>query len=191
MKGGLLSGHNLDTAMALDGTVFCEMTKPITALLKHMAILRICRPGIASLVMALGVVSGCTLFQPQASKTAQPDSSATGKPSQSGPTIPPVPPAKPPVASSAQLDPQRLVGLDESGVTDLIGAPQETREEAPARVWHYIGDKCSVDVLFYFDLTKQQFRALTYRVEPAGKSDLAQRICLGGIQEAQRGGSKR
>jgi hypothetical protein len=84
-----------------------------------------------------------------------------------------------------------LVGLGEGEVADLIGVPGEVREEPPARVWRYAGDGCSVDVLFYFDLTLQQFRALTYRIEPEGQSEQAQRNCLGGIQEGQRGRAKR
>ena len=173
--------------MLLHDTAIYEISKRVTALLKPMAILKLCRPGIVSLAVVLGVASGCAVFQPQGGKPAQ-SGSETSTPDDNASRIPPIPPAKPPLrASTTELDPQRLVGLNESGVADLIGTPQDTRDESPARVWHYTGDKCSLDVLFYFDLSKQQFRALTYSVEPAGKSDLAQRICLGGIQEAQRG----
>lgn len=155
-----------------------------------MAVLGIPWSRLASVAISLGMLSGCAILERQGG--GKPGPSETSEPSQpptASPQIPPIPPAKPPV--EAQLDPQRLVGLDEAGVMDLIGTPQDVREEAPARVWHYAGDKCSVEVLFYFDLTKKQFRALTYRVEPAGKSDMAQRICLGGIQEAKSGGTKR
>jgi hypothetical protein len=141
-----------------------------------------------------GLLSGCGMQErsgdsiPDAAKMVDGDRPVS-KPTP--PPPPPVPPAKPPVQSSLQLDPQLLIGLGEMEVTDLIGAPREVREEAPARVWRYAGDNCSVDVLFYYDLTRQQFRALTYRMEPQGRSEQAQKICLGGIQEVQRGGSKR
>lgn len=92
-----------------------------------------------------------------------------------------------PAESKPQFDPQQLVGLGEGEVADAIGAPSEIRDEPPARVWHYAGDACAVEILFYFDLTLQQFRALTYRMEPEGQSEQSQRNCLGGIQEGQRG----
>ena len=153
-----------------------------------MAVLTIPLLRLASVVVTVGVLSGCTLLQrPDAANQGGADKTEEASPTPS-PQPPPVPPAKPPVA---QLDPQRLVGLNESAVTDLIGPPQDVRDQPPARVWSYTGNKCAVEVLFYFDLTQQEFRALTYSVEPAGRSDLSQRICLGGIQEAQRGGTKR
>ena len=153
-----------------------------------MAVLTIPLLRLASVVVTVGVLSGCTLLQrPDAANQGGADKTEEASPTPS-PQPPPVPPAKPPVA---QLDPQRLVGLNESAVTDLIGPPQDVRDQPPARVWRYAGNKCAVEVLFYFDLTQQEFRALTFSVEPAGRSDLAQRICLGGIQEAQRGGTKR
>ena len=146
-------------------------------------------PRLVSVAIAIGLLSGCALLErPSDVKQNAPIKTEEETSQPFSPRQPPVPPAKPPVA---QLDPQRLVGLNEGAVRDMIGSPSEVRDEPPARVWRYNGNKCSVDVLFYFDLTQQEFRALTYSVEPAGRSDLAQRICLGGIQEAQRGGTKR
>ena len=154
-----------------------------------MAVLNLPLLRLASVALSMAVLSGCTLLQhPDTANQGRPAKTEEGTSPTPSPQPPPVPPAKPPVA---QLDPQRLVGLNESAVTDLIGPPQDVRDQPPARVWRYTGNKCAVEVLFYFDLTKQEFRALTYSVEPTGRSDLAQRICLGGIQEAQRGGTKR
>jgi hypothetical protein len=157
--------------------------------LEHMIVSNRSALRLVSVVALIGLLSGCAILERQSNvKPTAPVKTEEETSQPSSPRQPPVPPAKPPVA---QLDPQRLVGLNENAVTDLIGSPSEVRDEPPARVWRYNGNKCSVDVLFYFDLTQQEFRALTYSVEPAGRSDLAQRICLGGIQEAQRGGTKR
>jgi len=154
-----------------------------------MALPNLLQLRIVSVAILIGLLSGCMILErPSNVQQPKPDKADEETPQPSSPRQPPVPPAKPPVA---QLDPQRLVGLNESAVTDLIGPPQEVRDVPPARVWRYSGNKCSVDVTFYFDLTQQEFRALTYSVEPAGRSEFAQRICLGGIQEAQRGGTKR
>jgi len=134
-------------------------------------------------LLALGVLSGCAVFESLQTRTQNEGKQAAEGASAKTAPVPPVPPAKP----VAQLDPKRLVGMNEGQVSKLIGSPKEVRDEPPALVWRYTGDNCSVDVLFYFDLTRQEFRALAYRFDASGRSEQAQRICLGGIEEAQRG----
>lgn len=145
------------------------------------------------MAFVVGLLSSC-MTPEQPSDVVPSEAPAAVEPGPVKPS-PPVPPLKPAVQPSieprAEFDPQQLVGLGEGEVTNLIGAPGEIRDEPPARVWRYAGDGCSVDVLFYFDLTLQQFRALTYRIEPEGQSEQAQKNCLGGIQEGQRGRAKR
>jgi len=66
-------------------------------------------------------------------------------------------PAKPP-------SPDELIGLDESGVRKLLGAPVETRNDNAARVLSYrrsVG--CALDVIFFMDMKAGDLRALSYR----------------------------
>lgn len=135
--------------------------------------------------LAVAVLSSCTL-NPPVSNTNEAVGAMDDHPPGSEAPKPPVPPTKP----ANELDPKRLVGMSEGQVTELIGTPTEVRDEPPALVWRYTGDDCYVDVLFYFDLTRQEFRALTYRFDSRGRTEAAQRACLGGIQEAKRGSSK-
>jgi hypothetical protein len=137
-------------------------------------------------LLAVGALSNCISGNPQPAAKADDSNSKGAVEDHSAANeapVPPVPPAKP----VNQLDPKRLVGMSEGQVTELIGTPKEVRDEPPALVWRYTGDSCFVDVLFYFDLTRQEFRALAYRFDSNGRTDQAQRTCLGGIQEAQRG----
>ncbi len=44
---------------------------------------------------------------------------------------------------------ETLMGLSEAAVEKKIGAPEMTRGEGPARVWHYRSDECSFDAFFF------------------------------------------
>lgn len=136
-------------------------------------------------ILAVGVLSSCTNLNLQPTSKNETKGEMGDHPPGNEAPKPPVPPAKP----AAELDPKRLVGMSEGQVTELIGTPKEVRDEPPALVWRYAGNDCFVDVLFYFDLTRQEFRALAYRFDSGGRTVEAQRTCLGGIQEAKRGSS--
>lgn len=62
------------------------------------------------------------------------------------------------------LEPDTLVGLDQSQTRRLLGAPAatEVEREAPAKVWRYARGGCTLKVFFFMDMTSQDFRALTY-----------------------------
>ena len=73
-------------------------------------------------------------------------------------------PSAPPGAAlaAAAFEPDALVGLDQGQTRRLLGAPAATEEEAPARVWRYADEACTLKVFFYMDVTSQDFRALSY-----------------------------
>lgn len=84
------------------------------------------------------------------------------------------------------LDPERLVGLDRAQVTALIGPPVAVKDSAPATVWTYRIDGCSLEVMFYMDLETRAFRVLTYEVHPAGSDGpVAASECVGRIRAAR------
>ncbi|WP_246337228.1 hypothetical protein [Azospirillum oleiclasticum] len=83
----------------------------------------------------------------------------------SGGTVPAAPTAMPDQVASLpteRLEPEALVGLDQTQTTRLLGAPAATEEEAPARVWRYARGGCTLKVFFFMDMTSQDFRALSY-----------------------------
>jgi len=109
------------------------------------------------------------------------------------------------------VDPARLVGLTGKNLRRILGKEASSREEPPARIWHYHNDKCAADFFFYLDLESQSFRVVTYdikilspeaasteksgggkidaglRGEPEG--ELANQRCLGQIQ-VENGGKQ-
>lgn len=101
-----------------------------------------------------------------ADKAASPLNRLSGGAVPAGPTAPAaVPTALPDQVASMppeRLEPEALVGLDQTQTTRLLGAPAATEEEAPAKVWRYARGGCTLKVFFFMDMTSQDFRALSY-----------------------------
>jgi hypothetical protein len=73
----------------------------------------------------------------------------------------------PPGAESAPPAPatlDKLTGLDQSQVAEILGEPETRAEAPPATIWRYGGTSCDLDVYFYLDLQSQTMRALHYEV---------------------------
>lgn len=90
---------------------------------------------------------------------------------------PPRPTRKPPVPqprSSSEpiwppqplpaVDPQQVIGLDESATAEWLGEPSARTEAPPATIWRYVSADCQVDLYFYLDLQNKVMRALHYEV---------------------------
>jgi hypothetical protein len=77
----------------------------------------------------------------------------------------------PPVDPAQEVRPQSVVGLTENALARWLGAPANTREESPARIWRYEGIDCAFDVYFYLDLVSREFRALRYEVKGSSNDD--------------------
>lgn len=109
-----------------------------------------------------------------------------------GPKTPLATEQKPPdgaPADTAQLVPQKLVGLDQREVKDLLGTATRTREVPPAVVWEYRVKACALDIFFYLDLASQRFRALAYDIKSAdGNEDRTLSLCLHKFRQREHGG---
>jgi hypothetical protein len=83
------------------------------------------------------------------------------------------------------VDPKRLVGLTREQMVALIGLPVSVTDKAPATVWAYRSEGCSLEVLFYMDLNTRTFRALTYEVHPAASGmQVPASECVGRLRAA-------
>ncbi|MEJ0068006.1 MAG: hypothetical protein WDO24_03890 [Pseudomonadota bacterium] len=54
----------------------------------------------------------------------------------------------------------KLIGLTEQETVTLLGPPSAQWDRPPAKVWHYQGPDCAVDVFFYLDVSRNEFSAL-------------------------------
>ena len=101
-------------------------------------------------------------------------------------TTPSGPAFSPPDASAtgpAAPQASELIGLDQPGVTRLLGAAAEQFEQPPATVWRYKNTACELDLYFYLDLRNNRMRTLHYAAkgnDPAKRQD-----CFASLRVAQ------
>ena len=149
---------------------------------------------IASVALLLQL-SGCAWLLPE--KTPPAKVEAEPQPSQELQPPPPAPPRKPPVPTVALAppnpmpevttepeplprvaNPEGLIGLDQPQIESLLGAPERRAEAAPARIWHYDGRNCVLEIYFYLDLKSQVMRALHYEVKSNEPSEPTRERCF-------------
>jgi hypothetical protein len=65
-----------------------------------------------------------------------------------------------PAPTDLDAQPPKLIGLTEQETVSLLGPPNAQWDRPPAKVWHYQGPDCAVDVFFYLDVSRNEFSAL-------------------------------
>ena len=85
-------------------------------------------------------------------------------------------PAEPTVDSN----PERLLGLDRGGLTDLLGSPAFVRDDAPAQLWRYRNETCLLDLFLYTDNDPYRKRLTVkhYEARGAGDNKIEAEACL-------------
>jgi hypothetical protein len=153
---------------------------------------RIRATGPAVLASCLALTLGaCAVFQPAA--RTEPAPVVTPAVSET----PPPPPRKPrpPVPSLARLTTpateapeslDRLIGLDQSHIADVLGEPESRAEAPPATIWRYVGAHCAIDIYFYLDLQSQAMRVLHYEVRSHDLSERSAQRCYHALVSEQR-----
>jgi hypothetical protein len=97
-------------------------------------------------------------------------------------------PSPGPAPESANFD--RLIGLDQPQVSDLLGDPRTKAESPPATIWRYAGHDCELDVYFYLDLQSQAMRALHYEVRSHDSPERSAQRCYGDVVGRQHSHSE-
>jgi len=96
------------------------------------------------------------------------------------PTEPPITPAAP----APRLD--RIIGLNQPEVAQLLGEPKSRAEAPPAIIWRYDGADCALDVYFYLDLQSQAMRALHYEVRSHDAAERSAQRCYETLLDERR-----
>jgi hypothetical protein len=159
-------------------------------------------PAVLASCLAL-TLAACEVFQPPA---APPPPIETAAPAAAAPAPPP-PPRKPtpPGPSLARLTPpsaetgpggpaneagpsgfDRLVGLDQPHVADLLGDPRSLADSPPATIWRYVGADCDADIYFYLDLQSQTMRVLHYEIRNHDLSERSAQRCYDALLDERR-----
>jgi hypothetical protein len=98
-----------------------------------------------------------------------PASPAPGSPGSIAPAV--VPPAAPPAAAPpSNPAPLQLVGLSQSEVRRLLGPPTTSSTKGAAVAWIYQHAGCTVEIAFYYDVTRNGFFALSQRSLGGGEA---------------------
>lgn len=141
--------------------------------------------GVAALASLAGALclASCALDAPP--PVGPPETVQASLPPPEPREPPPRPTRKPPVPTPhvaepiwptepiPEVDPQRVIGLDENSTTDWLGEPNARTEAPPATIWRYTSADCEVDLYFYLDLQHKVMRALHYEVR--GNDGIEQR----------------
>jgi len=151
-------------------------------------------PNLTVATVAVVALSGCesmnaALFPHKTEPTPAPiERPAEVNAAPQSSTAPDLRPGVKPPSPPRRIDPKSLVGKNQGDVRDMLGPPTTTQNAAPATIWRYTAQACSLEVFFYMDLGTNTLRALTYDAKPteAGSNDEASSQCLGTIQSTNR-----
>ncbi len=61
--------------------------------------------------------------------------------------------------------PEKLMELEPEEVSDILGDPNSVQHQAPALIWSYLAESCSLDIVFYATVDGERFEALQYIVK--------------------------
>ncbi len=86
--------------------------------------------------------------------------------------------ANPPVPSS-------LIGQSVAEIEKAFGEPLSVQDEKPALVYLYGAGGCSLSIVFFMDIERNQFRALSYDVRAAAGQKESPETCLSAIQSGK------
>ncbi len=103
------------------------------------------------------------------------------------PDIPVAPPAKAePQTPRPAPEPKPVIGLDRTALSGLMGIPDFKRKDPPAEIWQYRGKICILNVFLYEDGKGGPYTVTHIEFRGFGDAIPAEKICLGGLQQAQR-----
>jgi len=99
----------------------------------------------------------------------------------------PAPFSPPDASATGPAAPQtsELIGLDQPGVTRLLGAAAEQFEQPPAMVWRYKNTACELDLYFYLDLRSSRMRTLHYALKGDGGDTARRQDCFKSLHAAR------
>jgi len=113
----------------------------------------------------------------ESSAAATPADSAEPRVVFVAPEIAPQPPAKPVIDD----DPQRLMGLDVSELTRMLGDPRFVRRDASAQLWRYRNKTCILDLFLYRTGGRGEYSVSHVETRRSEGGSTPQRECFGAL----------
>lgn len=142
---------------------------------------------VLSGLVCAGFISGCTMTSGDPTPTISDVPVRYGKVKPATGEIVVIPPKKPgaPERTAKQPAPSNLIGQSVAEIEQTFGRPLSIRDEKPALVYLYGSGGCTLSIVFFMDIERNQFRALSYDVRAAGGKTESPEACLGAIQNAK------
>lgn len=116
--------------------------------------------------------------QPAQGSSRAPPAPGRAERAAAPPAPPPAPPEPPAVADPAPAQDVPIVpasivsvaGMSEARVREALGAPSATSERASQKIWRYAGNGCSVEIVFFLDVTRNAYAALDHKTLAGDRS---------------------
>ncbi len=145
----------------------------------------------AALLLGVLALAGCALLPKPPPPKPPPKPVAHEAPLPLQPHVRPAPSGSaaaagrlthtPQAAPAPALPPLQVVGLSQDAVRRLLGQPASQAASGASQTWTYQGSGCSVNIVFYYDVTRAGFFALSEQLAGGGDGG----TCLAGIHDAQ------
>jgi hypothetical protein len=150
-------------------------------------------PAISAVAPAASALTPATVAAPVPPPAAPPAPNAAATaavpPPATEPSAPPQPDAEPaPVALAAlraELDPRRLVGLNEGELARVLGEPRLRRKEPPAEVWQYASADCVLHLFLYAGRDRAGLRVRHVEVRGRDRAARSERECFASVLDAR------
>jgi len=79
-----------------------------------------------------------------------------------------------------------LIGLSQPQAVELFGMPSEQTDRDGGKTWTWRAPRCAVELLFYLDLSRNDYYVLDHRVLGTDGSERQAQACLRKLQHAKR-----
>src|SRR5882724_7833431 len=80
-----------------------------------------------------------------------------------------------------------LIGLSQPQAVELFGTPSEQTDRDGGKSWTWRAPRCAVELLFYLDLSRNDYYVLDRRVFGTDGSEREAQLCLRKLQHAKQG----
>lgn len=95
-----------------------------------------------------------------------------------------------PQSAALNSDPKQLFGMDDAGLTRLLGAPVFQRHDAPAQLWQYRHKSCVLDLYLYRESGNpgRGLRVQHYDARSSSGGEISARDCLAALLKSRLSG---
>ncbi|MGZ6205433.1 MAG: hypothetical protein ACXWMT_11015 [Candidatus Binataceae bacterium] len=97
---------------------------------------------------------------------------------------PPTTPQPKPEAAPAPI--AQVIGLSQDDIRKTWGEPKERIAQGAGEAWVYKNTRCTLEIVFFLDVTRNGYYALDRKISGTDGTDLAARTCLTEIQNARQ-----